>query len=305
MFRHRQFWIILVLTAIVWLCVTMSEHNDYPLQVRIEWTGYDTSRFAVISADTLLPLTINSNGFNAIARSREIQRRAYRFSISGDTVVMVNETLLDDLVKEFGFVGVSSIKSSRDRLAISISERQRKGFVPQLSGVDFVFAEQCGLAGTPVFEPDTVWLYGSPADLKKIQTIRTAPATLKNICDSCCRTLALDPVWRQYPQLRASTDSVRVFLPVDRYIEKTFAVPVRFQGADPATQVKMYPERVDVTLWVPCNAYDDITSDMVHVAVDYDPAVVASALPVRVSFFPANTRVKHIVPASIQYVIIR
>ena len=61
MFRHRSFWIILVITAIIWLIVTMSEHNDYPLSVRVEWVGYDTARYVVTHADTLLPLTIRSN----------------------------------------------------------------------------------------------------------------------------------------------------------------------------------------------------------------------------------------------------
>ena len=68
MFRHRSFWIILVITAIVWLIATMSEHDDYPLQLHIEWVGYDTARHVVTHADTLLPLTIQSNCFLAICR---------------------------------------------------------------------------------------------------------------------------------------------------------------------------------------------------------------------------------------------
>lgn len=305
MFRHRQFWIILAITAIVWLCVTMSEHNDYPLQVRVEWVGYDTSRFAVISADTLLPLTVRSNGFNAIARSREVRRRPFSIAISGDTSVTVNEAFFDEIADAFGFVGVESVKSSRDRLSIAISERQRVGFVPQLRNVDFAFAEQCGLSGAPVIEPDTVWLYGSPAELVKIHSVATAPATLKNICDSCCRTLALDPVWRQFPQLRSSADSIRIFLPVERYIEKSFTLPVRLNGLASSANVKIYPERADVTLWVPSNAYDLITSDMIRLVADYNPDAPSDALPLRVASFPANTRIKSLVPSSIQYVIIR
>ena len=70
-------------------------------------------------------------------------------------------------------------------------------------------------------------------------------------------------------------------------------------------QVRLYPERVDVTLWVPVNDYDNITSEDVHVAADYNPGDNSQELPLRATLFPSNTRIKQISPSSIQYVIIR
>ncbi|MBQ6069488.1 MAG: hypothetical protein IJK84_08300 [Bacteroidales bacterium] len=304
MFRHRSFWVILLITAIVWLGVTMSEHDDYPLQVKIEWTGFDTARYVVTHADTLLPLTIKSNCFLAIGRYNTVRHRPYRIVTSGDTVIKVGDALFDNLLRQFSFHGTHGIKSNLETLSISIEERQRKGFVPQLRNVEFSFAEQCGLAGEPVIKPDTVWLYGDTATLKSISEVVTSPARLTQLNDTSLITLALDPVWLRHPQLHCSTDSVHLFLPIDRYVEKTLTVPVSFESGDKQLQVRLHPERVDITLWVPVREYDNITADMVHLTVDYSPGDKSQSLPVRATLFPAGTRVKQISPSTIQYVII-
>ena len=87
LFRRRSFWIILLLTAIVWLVVTMSEHNDYPVQVRVQWTGYDSTRHVVTYADSVLPLTINSNCFLAQSRYIVVKQKPFVINVSGDTVL--------------------------------------------------------------------------------------------------------------------------------------------------------------------------------------------------------------------------
>lgn len=305
MFRHRSFWIILLITAIVWLGVTMSEHNDYPLQVRVEWTGYDTARYVVTHADTLLPITVRSNCFLAIGRYNTVKKQPYRITTAGDTVVKVGDALYDDMMKQFAFHGIHGVKSNVEQLTLSLTERGQRGYVPMLRNVEFSFAEQCGLSGAPVIEPDTVWLYGDPAILQQIPELTTSEAHLSNLNDSCHVTLALDPVWLRHPDLRSSVDSVRLFLPIDRYVEKTLSIPVRFQCGDNQLQVRLHPERVDVTLWVPVRDYHNITPDMVHLAVDYTAGEKSQTLPVRATLFPAGTRVKQISPSTIQYVIIR
>lgn len=304
MFRSRSFWIILILTAIVWLMAVMSEHNDYPVNVRVQWTGIDTARYVVTRADTLLPVTINSNCFLAMSRHLSVRQRPYHISVSGDTVVKVNSALLDDMVKQLDFVGVHGITSSAESLSLSLTERTSKAFVPQLRHVDFYFVDQRGLSGAPVVQPDTVRLYGDPASLEKIKEISTLKYAIEGIRDSGWHVLPLDPVWRQYPDVRSSHDSVRVFIPVDRFVEKTVTVTVVPQCADSRYTLRLIPARVSVTLWVPVNDYDYLSADQIEAVVNYDPVQAPNELPVLVTRFPNNMRIKQVSPATLQYVIL-
>ena len=304
MFRHRSFWIILLITAAVWVVSRMSEHDNYPLQVRLSWQGYDTARYAMVSADTVLPVVVNSNCFQAIARHFIVKREAYVLHVAGDTTVTVGSRLFDDMASQLGFVGLHGVSSSVEHLQLRLSERRSRAYAPQLRGVEFRFADQYGLSGQPRLEPDSVWLYGDTASLAQVEGLCTAPAVIDGVSDSGCFRLALEPVWRNYPALRASVDSVTLFLPVERFIEKTISVPVTLLCDDNQVRARLYPERVDVALWVSARRYDDLLADMVEAEVEYTSSA-GKTLDVRVTRFPSFARVKSVSPSTLQYVIIK
>jgi hypothetical protein len=118
----------------------MSEHSDYPIDVPVRWTGIDASRFIVTQADTVLPLVVTSNCFNAIDRYLSIRNKAYVIHVDGDTVIKVGTALFDDLSRQMGFSGTHGISSTVETLRFATTERHRRGFVPQLRDVDFLFA---------------------------------------------------------------------------------------------------------------------------------------------------------------------
>lgn len=305
MFRHRSFWIILLLTVATWVVVTMSEHADYPIDVHISYKGYDTARYAVEYSDTVLPVVINSNCFWAISRHYQLSKQRFVIQVQGDTVVHVGKNLLDEMVKQLDLSGVYGVTSQAETLRFAVSERSSKGFEPQLKGVEFLFADQYGLSGMPELSPDTVWLYGDSASLCKIDAISTRATRVRDISDSGYCMLALDPVWHKYTDVKSSNDSVRLFLPVERYIEKTLSVPVTFVCDNGQVRVRLYPERVDITVWVMARKYDEINSDMVTAEVEYDPSVPTKNLSVRITRFPSFSRIKHVEPEELQYVILK
>ena len=317
MLRHRSFWVILLVTAIVGLGTLLSEHDDYPVQVRIQWTGYDTARYSIVQADTLLPLTLNSNCFLAIGRYFDAPKRHYAIHSYGDTVVKVNKMFIDNILADFQYHGIHGAVSPVEQLTLRLAPRQAKVFRPELKGVEFDFADQCGLAGEPRLSPDTVTLYGPEASLAKVSHLYTAPQKITDLKDTCVCTLALDPVWERYPDLRVSSQEVYLFVPVAHYTEKKFSVPVNpvfGPTVDDQVRVRLYPERVEVTLWVAEEDYDRVLPDMVQATVyPVSGSTINSvsgsdgnpALPVRITSFPAYTRVKSVSPSTLQYVVIR
>lgn len=283
----------------------MSEHSDYPIDVPVRWTGIDASRFIVTQADTVLPLVVTSNCFNAIDRYLSIRNKAYVIHVDGDTVIKVGKALFDDLSRQMSFSGTHGISSTVETLRFATTERHRRGFVPQLRDVDFLFASQSGLSGQPILQPDTVWLYGDTASLQRITEVVTAPATIANISDSGYFQLALKPVWKHFPNVYPSTDSVTIFVPADRYVETTVSVPVLFKSDGASRQVRLYPDHVDVTLWVPLSDYQALSESHIEAVVRYDPTSSLTSLPVYITRFPAQSRIKSVAPASISFVIIK
>lgn len=283
----------------------MSESKSYSVQVRLEWCGYDTSRYVVTYADTVLPITVTSDNFSAMARYLRIRRSPYRISVKGDTSIQVNSILFDSLASRYKFEGVEDVTSLAEEIRFEVVERKGKAFVPRLKDVDFRFTEQFGLSGAPELSPDTVWLYGDPAVLERIDEVATAPFVVRNVSDSGYYTVPLNHLWRKYGNVRSSCDSIRVFLPVERFVERTFEVPVQFRTHEGVEKARLYPDRVEVTLWVLYDQYDQVGAEQVEAVVDYEGNINASELAVKVVSFPTTARVKSVEPSKLQYVIIR
>lgn len=301
----RYFLVILLITSVVWLGATMSESKNYPLQVHLQWSGYDTAQYVVSYADTVLPLTVTSDNFSAITRYLRVRREPFQINISGDTVIKVNTLLFDSIKQHYGFENFQNITSTADNIRIQLIGRKGRPYIPQLKNVNFTFTEQFGLSGAPRISPDTVWLYGNPAVLEKIAEVTTAPCSIQNISDSGYYTVPLNPIWQKYRDVRASYDSIRIYLPVERYVEQNYSIPVELLSHQGGIKAKLYPDHVTVTLWVPYKDYESITAEQIHAVAEYDPDLDLPSLPVRISKFPVNARVKNISPAELQFVIIQ
>lgn len=304
MLRHKQFWITLLVSVVGWFAITMSEHNEYSLAVHIEWTGFDTAKYAVTYADSVMPIQINSNYFHAVSHYFIVKHTPYKIQVSGDTTLNIRNTFFDSFCSQMKLKGVQRITSPMENIRIDLSERCSKAYVPKMRGVDFQFVEQRGLSGKPYLSPDTVWLYGDSATLAKIDELYTTNTTISDVEDSAFYYLPLEPVWKDYPDVWVSTDVVKLYVPVDRYSEKTIKVPIRLL-CDSEVKMRVYPQTVEVTFWVSTRYYGELDSESVEAVVEYDVNSHSKELPVRITRFPSYSRVKQVSPASLQYVIIK
>lgn len=312
---YRPFLVVLLFTFCIWLLSDMSAKRDYPATIRVHVAGIDTARYAFISADTLIDVQFRSNGFRAFGRSmrNELQQdvvldlKGQRFTRHGKSLCLsvCFKDYVPAMLQQLTCPGVHGITAAHDSIRFELRERKKRPFVVQLKNVEFSFAEQYGLCGMPSVTPDTVWLYGSEEALAKVGEVCTAPAAIAGISTSESYDLDLDPSWNRYGDIHASASKVKVWVPTQCYTENTIKVPLRFVSSDTSLRIRMYPDQVAVTFWVPKNRYADATADLFSAEVHYDDLVHGSQLSVRVARFPEFVRIKHVEPQSIQYVIIK
>ena len=305
----KNYLVVLVLTALVWAVVRMSDHHDYTVEARVEFTGYDTVRYACLYADTLLPLTISSNGFNALGFSLRHQRPVVRVSVAGldgPRHSLPVSACLQQVREQLGYAGIHGLASPIDSLHVLLSARASRTYRPSLDAVGFAFAEQYGLYGQPVIEPAEVTLYGPAEALEQISALHVAETTLAQIDRPLYCPLRLDPVWQRFPDVHPSPSEVVLTLPVESYVEQSFSVPVNVAGADTSITIRLYPDRVKVNVWVARNDLEHVSASDFSVSVDYGALLLGGvSAPVSLSRFPARVRPRDVEPGEIQYVIIK
>ena len=116
----KQFLVILGLTALVWLGVSMSDVREYPLHVRVEMTGYDTVRYAVVHADTALSLQTEMSGFNVAAMQILGLKRTVSVEMNDDGLrrAVALSDINDNLRQQLAAIGVRRINAGRDSLRL-------------------------------------------------------------------------------------------------------------------------------------------------------------------------------------------
>ncbi len=310
--RHsRAFIFALIAITIVWVVSSMSERKAYRESYNLIFDGIDTAKYAVTSIDSTIVLELTSNGFYAFRRGIR-QNHDVHISVAskiGSNKNAIQLTLKTDdyselIRSQLDMRGVSDFKIVDDILTITLAKRECKAFVPKIDDVDFQFEGMVGLCGEPQVSPDTVYLYGSSESLAKIDAIYAAQQTLPHIRLSGKYRVKLRPDWQKYPDLRISTQSIDIFVPVEVFTEKAVTVPVEYTVNDNIKRLQLFPSSVTVNCLVPRKDYAAIQAEDFCVLATIDNDSSNYIQPV-VTRFPANVRIKSITPSQIQYIIIK
>lgn len=301
----KQFLVILGVTALVWLGVSMSEPTEYPVRVRLEMQGYDTVRYAVVRADTVLTFRVQSDGYRALLYSLRHEEPVLPVTVDADDALRytVPVGVIYELLKT-RMHGITDVSGNIDSLRVVLAERHHRSYRPRLDKVDFSFAEQYGLYGQPTVTPAEVTLYGPEEALAAIEDVFVAKAAVKDIKASGRYVLPLEPVWEKSVDVKPSCREVSVYVPVEPYVEREYRVPINVTGADTNVELKVYPEEAVLHVWL---AQRDLQrTPEFKVAVDYSDILAhKSDLEPRVVEFPGYVRLRSVEPRTVQCVIIK
>lgn len=317
----RSFLVILGLTSLVWLIMAMSENKEYNLPVKVSMTGFDMKRYAVVEADTSLVLQVQSTGFNALILSLKRSHQTFVLDIKNEAVrhysrsrgegrTLCHSVAVADLSAQLSdmlsSVGAHYLGSTKDSLTLLLNERHSKSFVPDLGNLKINFSEGYGLYGEPMVSPSEITLYGSSDVLAAIESVGVREMTLNNVCETSTYRVPVDTRWKALGDVFASTEVVTVNIPVKRYVERQYSVPVTVAEADSSHSLHLYPDHVTLHVWVAQEDIAAVSADRFAVTANYrDIQAGEQHLKLCVSRFPRNVRIRKVEPEKIEYVIIK
>ena len=317
----RSFLVILGITALVWLAMALSESHEYSLPVKVRFSGYDAKRYAVVHIDTSLILKVEATGFNALfyslrrepmtvqldMNSEAVYRYAHR---RGEVTDLYRSVAVNDLSSQISSqlysLGIHYGGSAKDSLQLVLNERASRTYIPDLEALRINFSDGYGLYGEPQVTPGVVTLYGPREVLDTIDRIGVKPVVLNKVLQSGTFIVSLDATWRQAGDVYSSVDAISVYIPVKRFIERRFSVPVTVAGDDSTHDLRLYPDRVELNVWVAQDELATVSADRFTVSASYDDIRSGlQRLKLCVSRFPRNVRIRSVNPSEIEYVVIK
>lgn len=311
--KIKPFLGCLLITVVFWMVQTLSDTYEYEKLYPIEFSGYDKQKYSFIMADTVINLSVKSTGFQYITGLFD-KKEKITFDVNNENYYETGENRVyalslrdnkDAIREQIIFLRQKEMQFHTDTVRIVLAQRTAKKIKLEVENVDFLFEPQYGLYGKPKITPDSIEIYGSEKSLEKITKIETARQTIRKINKTGFYNLKLKSPADKYPDVQLSTNYVKIHLPIEKYTEMSVVVPLDLKAQDTSLQVRLYPESAEILLDVALKDYKTINEDMFAAEVRYDGDVTKNMLPVQISKFPSNVRIKKIKPEQIQYVIIK
>jgi hypothetical protein len=167
--------------------------------------------------------------------------------------------------------------------------------------LDIQFEKQYMQNGKMVIRPDCVIVSGPQVLVDTLRFVTTSLLTVEALKDTLNKEVELSPVAR----LSFPKSKIRIMVPVEKFTEMTFSVPIETDNAPEGLRVRTFPGLIKVSCRVGVSTYDKVTPYMFMAIVNY-PALIAnsgSKAKVNLVKYPSIAHDIKYYPKSVDYII--
>jgi YbbR domain-containing protein len=311
--RHPNlqiFIICLLISIVMWMMIRLSRDYSQVIRFSVTYKGLQSDKIILPASDTVFLMTLQSSGYNILFRKfskqkyhAEIDLSKYAPKLQGN-----NFEINVDLGKLREMLSANF--KQKDKIIAFMPEnmniRLDKAFfkkVPVILDAEMSFEKQYGLYHKVYFDPDSILLTGSKAQIKTIESVKTEKRSFSNLSSNTSVTLKLvnanNPI-----NLRYSNDYVKVFIPVVRYAEDFIEVPIQTDSIKSNEQVTFNPDKVKVYYTVCAPDIKKVTVDSFRVMVSLSASVNSKATnitKVLLKHSPSLVKILRIEPENVEF----
>jgi len=165
-----------------------------------------------------------------------------------------------------------------------------------------MYARQYMLSGRPKIEPDSIEITGPTFMLDTIKTILTEEIILKNEDDTVIKSIHLA---KPYNKISYPLSKVKVLIPIDRYTESEFEVPINTINVPEKYSIKTFPATIHIRYLITLSNFNKVSPASIFAYVDYnsiDPDM-NSRLRVKLDSLPSFVHEVKIKPVYVEFLI--
>jgi YbbR domain-containing protein len=301
--RLSAFITCLVFAIFAWLFTTLSNPYKFTIKQVLTFRNAPQKRaFHPLQSDTVNTI-VQGTGWQMLFSKFNDDKKVV--SVDLHTLDSKNYVVLSTQLKQINAkrdVEHEIIAINPDTLFFDFSNRTIKK-VPVELVTAIKYQKQFAQSDDIGIMPKYVTISGPAEVLNKITTWKTDSIILNGANEDFNSRINLRGV--KEGNLNIIPKSVIVNIPIDEYTEKTIEVPVKLINNHNYYDVKVFPQKVRVTLTTSLNNYPDLNEDDFEAVADLElwRHNGYSVLPVKVTRLPSYSKVVKIEPQNIDFII--
>lgn len=304
------FFVCLAISAMMWLFIELTKDYTTDLKYAVSFSNVPKDLILQNQNDSSITVGITAQGFELVTTQLFRKRQELVVDLSeirirkedeGYSAFIPASKLLQQVGRQISYSkSISYIRP--DTLFFRFADVYRKE-VPVRLSFSYSFAQQYQLYDSIEWSPKTVTVSSIKDVIDTIRYITTVNTVITGIDSSLNFSIPLSrPLARG--MITFSADSVNIRMPVQKYTETTFTLPVSISGNN--SQLKIFPDQVEIKCLVPMIDYRKVEEARFTASVQADGNTLAqnTKLKVIVSNIPSGVRVVSIKPEFVEYIII-
>lgn len=224
------------------------------ISLRVRGIGY-----SILSKKVKAPtLTFDVNNFSLHSQSLD--------SLSVYLVTQkAKESLTHQLINENENLEIISISPDTIYFNFAMTQQKKIPVIPDLLPHDDLFAQQYTINGTMIIRPDSIIVVGPSKIIDTLSKALTEPILLRNLTDS----ITIDTEILQITGTKLSQNEVSVSVPVDKFTESSFDLPLMVKHEPDSLSLKVFPKSIQVKYKITQSNYNRISESDFRPYVDY------------------------------------
>ncbi|WP_461453023.1 CdaR family protein [Mucilaginibacter sp.] len=300
--RLSAFFTCLVLAALAWLCITLSNPYNYTVKRVLSYKNIPQKRsFHSLQSDTV-DVTIKGTGWQMLYTMMHGSSNVLYADLSplsnGNYVVLgLQQTQIVD-----GDANHEVVNFNPDTLYFDFLNRMEKRVpIKLLSRISY--QQQFAQANNPILRPSYINIVGPTERLNKITEWDTDSLIVKKASETIRTRVNLQPV--NEGNITIYPKSVDVVYPIDEFTEKTLQIPVKLINNNEFYNVNMFPQKVTVTFVTSLRRYAETDEDYFEAEADLNlwKNNGYSTLPVKLTRMPPFCKIISVNPQNIDFIV--
>lgn len=307
--RLIVFLVCLAISILMWLFIELMKDYTDEIRYKVNFINAPKDLILTNSGDNEIKVAMNAQGFELLAakysRSPKIltvdlSTLKIRQSSEGYTAYLPSAGIIEQLGSQIRFkTEIKSIKP--DTLFFRFSDIYRKQ-VPVRLDLNYTLGNQFDVTDSAGFSPKFVTVSSIKSIIDTLSFIKTQPISLSQL-DSSVNIKVRLYKGPQASLLKYSTDSVTMYLTVEKITEAGYTVPVTILGN--TENIKIFPDKAQIVCRVPLKVYPHVDASDFSAQVIYQPTLSkVNKLKITLGRVPDKVKVLKIIPEEVEYIII-
>jgi hypothetical protein len=313
--KYLVFLFFVALSTLAWYIRALSETYSTDVRYPVRYINLPKNRILSQAPPENLNLRISADGFTLLGYKLKLKRplrfdvnsfSLYSLSSDSSSVYILARYALERLTAELNEsnknIQILSITPDTIFFNFSRLEKKKLPVVAMLKPNKILFARQHMLNGNPYVIPDSIIVSGPSIIIDTLKLVYTQVLDFQNLIDTVEKDIQLE---KFSDKVTFSVKKVKVFIPVDRYTESQFEIPVAQINLPDTLIMKIFPKNVRIKYLITLSNFDKVTPETFKPFVDFSSRDIdiGSKLKVEVGTLPSYVHGVKIIPSNVEFLI--